>query len=370
MAGLTAAGFRCHLLCLDGNAAGSPPPAYVKSAIAPRIERQRRPGRLRSTAALFSVTPRHFELTFQPSVVAQLEELVRTLAIDVVIAYELGAGDHVARMRVPAGVVKILDGCEPFMFRTARSNVRSAARLWKFKHFLKQMLEGFDAYITVSDAELAWIREEIAPGRGWGLVIPNGTDLPEPYPGPVDLDRIIYTGSLTYRANLEAVEYFIQQVWPRVRERRPSARFIVTGQLPHPTTVRRLQAVPGVTIAGLRADYQHFVASSGVLAVTLLEGGGTRIKILEALAFGCPVVASSKAIEGLTLKAGDEVLVADGPQALADAVLSVITDGALRRRLVENGRRAAARYSWETSQRLLVEAVEASRKQRAFLQPA
>lgn len=370
MAGLTAAGYRCHLLCLEVNAAGSPPPAYVKSAIAARIDSRRRPGRLRSTAALFSVTPRHFELTFQPSVVAQLEELVRTLAIDVVIAYELGAGDHVARMRVPAGVVKILDGCEPFMFRATRANVRSAARLWKFKHFLKQMLEAFDAYITVSGAELAWIREEIAPARGWGLVIPNGTDLPEPYPGPVDLDRIIYTGSLTYRANLEAVEYFVREVWPLVRSRRPTARFIVTGQLPHPTTVRRLQAVPGVVIAGLRSDYQHFVASSGVLAVTLQEGGGTRIKILEALAFGCPVVASSKAVEGLALVAGEEVLVADDPQGVADAVVSVITDETFRRGLVDRGRRAAARYSWETSQRRLVEAVEASRKQRAFLQPA
>lgn len=370
LAGLTAAGNRCHLLSVEAPSGNRNAPAYVESVIPAVPAGRRAPGRLRSTAALLRVTPRHFQLSFEPQLVSQLERVVRERSIDAVIAYELGAGDHVARMQVPAGVVKILDGCEPFMFRAVQTNLRSAARLWKFKRFLKQMLEAFDAYITVSEAELAWVREEIAPGHSWGTTIPNGTDLPDPYPGPVDLDRIIYTGSLNYRANLEAVEYFTAQVWPMVRRERPSARFIVTGELPHPATVRRLQAIPGVVIAGLRPDYQHFVASSGVLAVTLQDGGGTRIKILEALAYGCPVVATHKAVEGLALTPGREVLVADDPERLAEAIIRVITDGELRRRLVESGRRAAARYSWQTSQRLLVEVLDASLKQRAFLQPA
>ncbi len=327
------------------------------------------PGRVRSTAALLRSTPRYFQLTFHADLVAQLQSLVASRQIDAVIAYELSAGDHVAALKVP-GVVKILDGCEPFMFRGERASVRGTARMWKFKRFLKQMLERFDAYIAVSDAELAWIRSEINPDRGWGCVIPNGTDLAPPYGGPVDLDRVIYTGSLTYRANLNAVDFFTTRVWPTIRAHRPTARFVITGQLPDAATTQRLHAIPGVVVAGLRPDYREFVASSGALAVTLQEGGGTRIKILEALALGCPVIATTRAVEGITLDPGREVIIADQPAAIAAAVLRVLEDPLLRNALVENGRAAATRYSWQNSQRLLIDVVQSAIQQRAFLQPA
>src|SRR5207245_3130237 len=119
-----------------------------------------------------------------------------------------------------------------------------------------------------------------------------------------------YTGSLTYRANLETVDYFLAQIWPSIRNEQPAARFVVTGQPPAPQTVRRLQAVPGVSFAGLVSDYERFVSSSGVLAVPLLRGGGTRIKVLEAFALGCTVVATSTAVEGITVCAGKDMLVA------------------------------------------------------------
>lgn len=326
-------------------------------------------GRLRTTAALMGRRPRHFRLTYRPAILERIRQIAAEHKVEVVVAYELGAGDYVAHLD-SRGLVKILDGCEPFMFRASRPTLRSQARLWKFKPFLKQMLERFDAFTTVSEAELAWIRNEIAPRSVWGGTVPNGADLSEPYEGPVSADRVIYTGSLTYRANRDAVDFFTKEVWPAVLRACPGATFVVTGQLPDDATVRRLHAIDGVVLAGLRSDYRDFVSASAVLAVPLQEGGGTRIKILDALALGCPVVASSKAIEGIALARGREVLVAESAADFATAVIWVLKDPGIREALIANGRRAAARYSWAASQRTFVEIVEASVQQRAFLQLA
>jgi glycosyltransferase involved in cell wall biosynthesis len=91
-----------------------------------------------------------------------------------------------------------------------------------------------------------------------------------------------------------------------------------------------------------------------------VSGGGTRIKVLEALALGCPVVTSPKGIEGLDLVPGVDVLVANNAQEFSDAVLAVIRDRELRHRLVEHGRQAALRYRWSLAQRAFVDAVESS----------
>jgi glycosyltransferase involved in cell wall biosynthesis len=329
----------------------------------------RLPGRLKSALALLAPTPRYFRLIYQPALFEQIRRVAESRRVDVVIAFEMAAGDYVSRLD-DGRFVKILDGCEPFALRSAVQTVRSQARIWKFRHFLRRMLEHFDAFITVSDAELSWIRQEVAPRRTWGCTVPNGADLADPYAGPVDRSRIIYTGSLTYQANLETVEYFIAQIWPSIRRAKPGASFVVTGQPPDPQTARRLEAHPGVSVAGLVSDYARFVSSSGVLAVPLLRGGGTRIKVLEAFALGCPVVATPKAVEGLAVSPGLDVLIASAPAEFADAVVSLINDGRLRRSLIDNARLTAQRYSWPVAQHTFVDAVERCIEQRAFLQPA
>src|SRR5256885_9919415 len=121
------------------------------------------------------------------------------------------------------------------------------------------------------------------PERGWGCPGPTGAELSPPLEGPADRSRVIYTGSLTYRANLETVDYFLAQIWPSILKGQPGARFVNTGQAPDPQTVRRLQAVPGVSLAGLVFRYQRFVRSGGGVAVPPFGGGGARPQELEAL---------------------------------------------------------------------------------------
>jgi len=112
------------------------------------------------------------------------------------------------------------------------------------------------------------------------------------------------------------------------------------------------------------------VSSSAVLAAPLLRGGGTRIKVLEAFALGCPVVATPKAVEGLQVSPGQDVLVAGTPAEFASAVISVMRDESLRRSLIDNGRRTATGYSWIRAQASFVEVTTRCLEQRAFVHPA
>jgi glycosyltransferase involved in cell wall biosynthesis len=369
LAALAAAGHRCHLFAFEP----PPTPAGVADAGLTSVtiadERAQPAGPLLSTLALFGSTPRHFRLTYRPALFEQIRALAEARRADVVIAYELSAGDYVSRLD-GRRFVKILDGCEPFMFRSPAPTFRANARVWKFKHFLGQMLDRYDAFIAVSPSELEWIHREVAPQHAWGSVVPNGTDLHQPYAGPIDRGRVIYTGSLTYPANLETVDRFLGEIWPAVLRARPDASFMISGEPPDPGTVDRLHNIPGVSVMGMLADYERFVSSSGALAVPLRRGGGTRVKILEAFALGCPVVASSKAVEGIAVTPGRDVLIADTAPAFAEALISVLSDEALRRSLIANGRSTAERHSWRAAQRVFVEAVERSVEQRAFLQPA
>ena len=367
LAALASAGHQCHLFAFEPPADGVHPD--LSSVAYTASWRSHLPGRLTSMLALLQPTPRHFRLIYQPALFEQIRQVAEARQADVVIAYEMAAGDYVSRLD-DRRFIKILDGCEPFAFRSPVKTIRSQARVWKFKRFLRQMLDHFDAYLAVSDAELRWIRREVVPRRAWGCTVPNGTDVFSPYAGVVDRSRVIYTGSLTYRANLETVDYFLREIWPLVRKGQPGATFVVTGQPPDPETARRLQSVPGVFLAGLVPDYEEFVSSSGVLAVPLLRGGGTRIKVLEAFALGCPVVATSKAVEGLAVSPGHEVLVEDTPAEFAAAVVSLMSGSVLRHTLIDNARSTAARYSWTRAQDTFVQAVDRCLEQRAFLQPA
>src|SRR5438445_1701323 len=197
LAGLAAAGHRCHLFAFEPPAGQGPYPDLASVAFTSSWS-SRWPGRVKSTLALLARSPRYFRLIYQKSLLEEIRRVAQERRVDAVIAYELAAGDYVSRLD-DGRFIKILDGCEPFAFQSPVDTIRSQARIWKFKHFLRQMLNGVDAYVAVSDAELRWIRDEVGPQRAWGCTVPNGAQLSAPFEGPADRSRVIYTGSLTYR---------------------------------------------------------------------------------------------------------------------------------------------------------------------------
>jgi glycosyltransferase involved in cell wall biosynthesis len=156
--------------------------------------------------------------------------------------------------------------------------------------------------------------------------------------------QLIFSGSFRYQANYEAMLWFIRDVFPRVLERVPDAQLIITGDhanLPVPP-------VSNIALVGHVSDIHTLIASSWVSLAPLLSGGGTRLKILEAMAIGTPIVSTSKGAEGLEVRAGEHLLVADTPSAFADCVVTILRNRELRDQVSIRARQLVKeKYDWD-----------------------
>jgi glycosyltransferase involved in cell wall biosynthesis len=181
-------------------------------------------------------------------------------------------------------------------------------------------------------------------------IIPNGVDLAY-FSGnaPVKYDptRIVFTGNLTYYPNIDGVLYFVKEIFPLVKKEAPAAKFYIVGQSP-PAKLRAL-ASEDVVVTGFVEDIKQYYLSSAVAVSPIRFGAGTLNKILEPLALGVPVAATSIGIEGLDLAIGKDILVADRPHAFAKHVIRIITEPDFRERLGKEGMALVRRlYNWDT----------------------
>jgi glycosyltransferase involved in cell wall biosynthesis len=181
-------------------------------------------------------------------------------------------------------------------------------------------------------------------------IVPNGVALDEytDYRGPVQPFDLVFTGKMDFRPNIDAMLWFGQQVLPLIHQRRPDVRLAIVGQRPHPR-LDALRAIPGVTITGWVPDVRPYIAGATVFIAPLRVGGGTRLKLLQAMAMEVAVVATSLGAEGFPVTHGRELLLADTPAGFAGAVLALLDDPAQRARLGAAARCfAAATYGWDT----------------------
>jgi sugar transferase (PEP-CTERM/EpsH1 system associated) len=181
-------------------------------------------------------------------------------------------------------------------------------------------------------------------------VIENGVDVEyfsqaECLPGG-PRRSLVYVGLMEYHANVDAVTYFAREIWPRVRQLRPELQFVIVGARPTAEVVA-LAKQPGITVTGTVEDLRPYYREALAAVVPLRVGGGTRLKILEAMAAGTPVISTALGAEGLQVAHGEELVIADTSAAMADAVASLYEDSPAWHRLSENGRRLVlSRYDW------------------------
>jgi sugar transferase (PEP-CTERM/EpsH1 system associated) len=167
---------------------------------------------------------------------------------------------------------------------------------------------------------------------------PNGS---EEQPG-----ALVFTGAMDWFPNEDGIAQFVETVFPRIRAAAPDTSLTVVGRNPGPR-VRQLSAVPGVRVTGTVDDVRPYVAAAAVYVVPLRVGGGTRLKIFEALAMGKAVVSSTVGAEGLPLTPGTHFVQADDPAQFADSVVALLRDPTRRRALGSAGRTLVEqRYSW------------------------
>jgi glycosyltransferase involved in cell wall biosynthesis len=211
-----------------------------------------------------------------------------------------------------------------------------------------------DRVVAVSDVDAGVLRR-LNPGLE-PAVVPNGVDMafytesPPPLPegqGP-DAADLVFVGKMDFRPNVDAVLWFAAEVLPLIRRQAPETRFWVVGQNPH-ARLAPLADEPGVQVTGWVEDQRPYIAAAGAYVIPLRIGGGTRLKVLEAMAMSKAIVSTALGCEGFDLVAGQELIVADEPAAFADAVLALLGDPARRERLGRAARRfAGSRYDWST----------------------
>jgi glycosyltransferase involved in cell wall biosynthesis len=227
----------------------------------------------------------------------------------------------------------------------------SLAQWGRLRRFERQLLRACDLTVCVSEAD-ARALQALAPERPL-VVAPNGVDTEYYAPPRAPAARagaapprfdLAFSGAFDYRPNVDAALWFVEEVWPLLRARQ--LRLALIGRNPVPE-VTRLVGREGVVVTGSVADDRPYFAGARVYIVPMRYGGGARLKLLNALAMGCAVVATGAGCEGVAVRDGEHLLIADGAAAFAAAIARLLDDPNLCARLGAAGRGFVQReYDW------------------------
>lgn len=193
-------------------------------------------------------------------------------------------------------------------------------------------------------------------------VVPNGVDIDmfSRHQLAEQTHQIIFTGAMDYHPNIQAVLFFAQQCWPKLRAQIPDATWLIVGRNP-PPEVQQLGALEGVTVTGSVPDVRPYMETAAVAIAPLQVGSGTRLKILEALSMQKAVVTTTIGCEGLAVESGKHLLIADQPDMFVQAIITLFHSPETRAKYGRAGRTLVENeYSWEYCGTRLLHALEAN----------
>ena len=219
----------------------------------------------------------------------------------------------------------------------------------RFRNYESKYLRDYDGVIAVSEKDIDTFKnftEDSVPL----FMVPNGCDTDYFRPTEVsDHFELLFTGTMQYRPNAEAMVYFCREVFPRIIAHLPQCRLKIVGNKPPPEVIA-LEQQGNIEVTGFVPDVRPYMASADVIVVPLLSGSGTRLKILEAMAMGKAVVATTVGAEGIDYANGRDIVIADEPESFAQKVVALLSNSSKRKMLGENARvLAEQKYSWKAS---------------------
>jgi len=298
---------------------------------------------------------------------AQLRQLLQSKRFDVVQAESIEMAQY-GRSFAPAGRSSPLFCYDAFnaeylLQRRAFTTDLRRPRRWpaagysliqwrRLLRYERGLRHHWDLILAVSEADRTVLRRLVqdTPIE----LVPNGVETaffrpeePRALPAPGATPYLLFTGTLDFRPNVDALRWFAHSIWPKLRSRRPDLRFYVAGQRPAPE-VQALGALPGITVAGPVDDMRPWFNHAAAYVLPMRVGGGVRLKLLETWAMGLPCVTTSLGAEGVEgFVPGTHALVADTPGAFVEAVEGLLDDRALAKGLAAAGRALVVEhYDW------------------------
>jgi glycosyltransferase involved in cell wall biosynthesis len=281
-----------------------------------------------------------------------MKGLAASQPVDVLHVENTLLGDHVTGLAAAARVL-VHHNVESDLFRQRAASDRlffrrlfTSLEAAKMRRFEQRMGPRFGAHIACSARDAARLAEIMAGARA--CVVPNGVDLDYFAPRASSEPRapnVVHIGGLNWAPNLHGARWLVDEVWPRVRASVKEATLAFVGRTGE-APVSRWQS-QGVLCPGEVEDVRPYYAGASLSVVPVHVGGGTRLKILNSWAMGTPVVSTTKGCEGLAGRPGENLLVADTPEAFAAAVIRLLREPGLGAALGASGRKLVeAEYGW------------------------
>jgi sugar transferase (PEP-CTERM/EpsH1 system associated) len=305
---------------------------------------------------LIGPTPLNVLNYTSPRVLAEVDRIVREQSFDTIQIESMHLIAYARRIRQLAPQSRlILDwhNIESEILARYAENDSNPLRAWYARrtsdlsrNVENELLRLCDAHTVCSGREREVLHQRVPEARI--EVVGNGVDCEffagNPTPGGARND-VLFMGRMDYHANIDAALYFASKTWPLIHARRPELRLVIVGAQPAKAILALREQ--GITVTGTVDDVRPYYQSALTSVVPLRVGGGTRLKVLEAMAAGTPVISTTLGAEGLEVTPGKDILIADSPQAMADAVVSLQAGSQQWREIAANGRRLVkAKYDW------------------------
>ncbi len=218
----------------------------------------------------------------------------------------------------------------------------------RMRRYEGQVCRAVKRVAAVSEVDAETMRSEY--GVADVQAVPTGVDV-EYFKPPRELvagSHLVFIGSMDWMPNVDGIQWFVREALPRIRRSRPDCGLTIAGRRPHPAISKLAEQDRSIRVTGTVADIRPYLWESAVSIVPLRIGGGTRLKIFEAMAAGIPVVSTTIGAEGLEVRSGENIRIADAPEDFAEHCIQLLADAVSRRAIADRAwEMVSACYSWE-----------------------
>jgi len=283
-----------------------------------------------------------------------IQKIAQTKAIDVAYFDTLGLAEYLSAMGRQAKVLNHHDIESTKMERRARVERNPIRRIFawvegkKLRTYERHNCPKFDVNLAVSEVDRRALLSHCSNLKV--EIIPNGVDTHffAPRGNRADAKTLMFSGTMNYYPNVDALRFFLTRIWPLVKKISSDMRLLIVGKNPRGWIQQLPKRDPRISVTGYVEDTRPYFEQAGIYICPIRDGGGTRVKILDALAMAKPVISTTLGCEGIEVTPGKNILIADTPDQFVQCIEILVKDGGLRERLGVEGRKlVVVKYSWE-----------------------